>query len=67
MIMYVIYKQPSDYPKNYVVRRWVNDIPDKEPHAVVDTWEEARKTIPKGKFCIHGLGNEDPVIIETWI
>jgi hypothetical protein len=66
MNLFVIYFDTTDYPRVYVVRRWVYE----EPHELIGmggTLEEARGLIPAG---LHNLGREaedDGKIVEVWI
>ncbi len=68
MYLYTIYRNPSDYPGKFVVRRFWLETPDPEPLAVVDTLEEAREAVPPEAD--HNIGREpgdEPQIVETWI
>lgn len=69
--MFAIYKNPSDYPDRYVLRRWlVTDggfVSDKHPMAVWSNLEEIRGEIPKGKVNIGRKPEDDPVIVEVWV
>lgn len=68
---YVITANPSDFPGKHVVRRWRFQVfssrPDVEPHAVVDTLDEARASIPAGRSRFRRAPADDPVIVETWL
>lgn len=68
---FVIYEKPKDFPDKFVVRRFViagpEPAPDKEPWAVVDTLEAARKKVPWGQYRIERDPSDDPVIVESWI
>jgi hypothetical protein len=45
-VIYVIYKDPTDYPDKYVLRRWIGLKPDADPIAVTDTLKAARELVP---------------------
>lgn len=68
--MFVVYKNPSDFPGKFVVRLFNMDKPV-HMAAVKDTLEEARAAIQQGPpFMFHNVGRspqDDPVIVETWI
>lgn len=69
--MYVIYWNPSDYPRQFVVRRFDihNDgtaTVERSPRAVVNSLATARENVPPGLVCINRETADDPVIIETW-
>lgn len=69
--MWVIYENPSDYPGKFVVRLWHPGAgfleAAKDPTAVVETLEEARKAIPEGRHRLPRQASDDPVIVETWM
>ncbi len=72
LIIYTIYKHPSDYPDKFVVRAWSIDqwnrpAPSEKPHAVTDTLQEARASIPPDFIFVAPSVSDDPVIVETWI
>jgi len=68
---YTVYFNPSDYPGEYVVRRFVisgmNILQDKDIWARRQTLEEARKTIPRTQALMARHPSDDPVIVEVWI
>lgn len=66
-VVYVIYKNPTDYPGKFVLRRWVTLVPDKEPIAVDDDYNNIRKHIPAEctKVPLY-FPDEDPCIYEKW-
>lgn len=71
--LYTIYKNPTDYPGKFVVRRWsVGNkdgvpTPDKEPTIVTDDLEKARGVIPFGYNMFLRNEDDDPKIVETWL
>ena len=71
--IFTIYESPSDHPGRFVLRRWHTHFGgqgiyfDKEPIAVVDQLEEARKNVPSGCHRLDRSPEDDPVIVETWI
>jgi hypothetical protein len=70
MVMYVVYKNTSDFPDKIVVRRWeiANGKVDHTPwHCTADTIEAARSAIPQGMVQVRRLENDDPRIVEVWL
>lgn len=70
-MMYCVYERPSDYPKSFVVRRWLvgglTAVPDREAHAVTKTLDEARAAIPVGLVRLDRAPNDDAVVSEVWL
>lgn len=72
--MYVVYKNPSDYPGKFVVRLCVAGrgtvTCDKEPLAVRGTLAEARAAIEALVGPLHRMNrqpDDDAVIVEVWL
>ena len=67
LLVYTIYKNPSDYPGLWVLR--VHEAPGgPRPVAVTaKTLEEIRAHIPGDLVRVPRQPNDDPVIYETWI
>lgn len=65
--VYAVYKNPSDYPGKFVVRKFIGETPDVNPSIVADSLIEARKVIPRDKVRLTPSITDDPVIIETWL
>lgn len=63
----VVYKDPSDYPGKFVVRRWRNQVPDSEPLMVCDSLEHARMAIPRDAGFLGRYEQDDPAILEVWL
>ena len=71
MFQYVIYFNPSDYPRKYVVRMW-EITSDGSIYAaatpwVHDTLEQARNAIPEWCALAGRAKEDDPCIVEVWI
>jgi hypothetical protein len=68
---FVVYKHPSDYPGDFVVRRHVAGRGtvkiDPEPWAVVGSLAAARGLVPEGLVRLARDPTDDPVIVESWI
>jgi hypothetical protein len=67
--MYVIYKNPKDYPDKFVVRFWVVESGSINPGpliCLVDTIEDARSSIPTNVVKMPVFKDDDPVIEEVW-
>ncbi|MDH3379020.1 MAG: hypothetical protein OEQ39_19015 [Gammaproteobacteria bacterium] len=69
--LWTIYKDPSDYPGRYLVRRFVSVkgflVVDDEPLAVVEDLAAARLALPP--YATHNFGrmvDDQPHIVETW-
>ena len=67
--MWVVYKYPKDFPRSYVVRRWMIDGQEliacearMEP-----TIDAIRKHIPQHLELIRPVAGDDPCIVETWL
>lgn len=69
--MWVIYWNPKDFRDRYVVRRWLvvasGPIPDEEPTAVVETLDEARRSIPEGLVRLDRSPADERQILEVWL
>ena len=70
--MFVVYENPSDYPGQFVVRRWGNCIvpdarPDPMPLIVADSLNVARAAIPPWAVCLQRCDEDDPAIREVWL
>lgn len=71
LITYAIYKNPSDYPGRFVLRKWIVLKGETNPAAgafpvCVGTLEECRAALPAGLHRIVPKGG-DPVIVEEWV
>lgn len=72
LVVYTIYRKPKDFPDKFVVRVFCisegpEPIPAAKPHAVVDTLEEARLSVPPHLVGITRSPGDDPSIVETWL
>lgn len=65
--IFVIYFNPNDYVGKFVVRRFVNEIPDSAPIGIAGDLNTARAYVPIGKTCLHRTESDDKNIVETWI
>ena len=66
MNLWTVYASPSDFPGQYVARRWVLDTPTTDV-LVAATLEELRALLPPGLHCLPRNVLDDAVIVETWI
>jgi hypothetical protein len=69
---WVVYDHPSDYPENFVVRRW--EIFNQRPYfrptgdvVLATTIEEARRSIPWDRIRFSRSPEDDPKIVEIWM
>lgn len=71
MNLYVIYENPSDYPGQFVLRRFClhtgQIVPDEVPLTVADTLEGARQGLPHGVIWSARQPDDDPAICEVWL
>lgn len=69
--MYVIYENPLDFPRKFVLRRWRLDgvviSAERAPVRVCDLLQEARAAIPADACNIGRYAADDPAIREVWI
>ncbi len=72
--MYTIYKNPLDYPKDFVVRRHLvsgkGSIPDLTWYFIKDTLDDARSELARRVPGLMSLGREaqdEPQIVESWV
>lgn len=71
--LWVIYKNPHDYPNKYVVRHWLVTDDDRwvddPPFAVTDTLEAARQAIqPPHRLRVGQYKDSgDPSVFEAWM
>jgi hypothetical protein len=71
LTLWVIYKNPSDYPGKFVLRAQVaypgGEVRLHPDCMVCDTLEQAREGVPPGLVLLTRAPEDDPVIYETWI
>jgi hypothetical protein len=71
LTIYVIYKNPRDYPGKWVVRAQdANDDGSISIHldcAVCESLEHARQCVPPGLVMLMRAPEDDPAIYETWL
>jgi len=69
--IFVIYRDPSDYPGKYVLRRQLVSggviTVDPEPMAVGDTLMHARAQLPMGLHRMERHQDDEPQIVECWL
>jgi hypothetical protein len=72
MWIWVIYDHPSDFPDEFVARRWII-IPMRHcymPTAdfyTAKTLDDIRARLPKGLTRLPRQDDDDVVIVETWV
>ncbi len=73
MEVYVIYKNPIDYPNQIAVRKFEINIESTPMLDAVrgvilcDSIDEARATIPQGLRCVTRSPIDHASVVETWI
>lgn len=74
--MYVLYRDPKDYPGKHVTRRWLilpgiaDPVAQKQPLVVCDGIEEARAIVQKkkpGAVRLERHELDDDAIVEVWL
>jgi len=68
--LFTIYEHPKDYPRGYIVRRWVarsTGFSEAREAWATETLEDARLIIPDGLFRMEREADDDPTIVETWL
>ncbi len=61
-----VYKNPGEYPCNFVARLWDLETPTKYI-ILKNSLEEIRNAIPKRFFNLGRDPYDDSIIVETWI
>lgn len=66
---WTIYKKPSEYPSQFVARRWLITLPPTptEDVFVAEDLSSVRDLLPPGLYCIPASPLDDPSIVEIWI
>lgn len=64
--VYCVYYDPTGFPMQYVLRKWLGLFPQNPPLYVGYDEMEMRKLIPNGLENM-GPDTEEPKIIETWL
>jgi len=71
LILWTVYDHPSDYPHNFVARKFLVDDKGSTPtHAVIvaDSIDCIRRQLVLwGLTCLTRSRDDDPNIVETWI
>ena len=69
--MYVIYRNPRDYPGKFVCRKWLltdgKPVPMAQPTSVSNSLEEVRAKVPKGLFRMARGPLDDVAVWEVWL
>lgn len=63
---WTIYKQPKDFPSNYVARLFIDGEPTGEL-LVFPQIELLREIVSRNRTCIPRHPEDDPSVVETWI
>jgi len=65
--LWTIYDHPTDYPNNFVARRFDLDRPTPE-HIVANSLDELRQMMMNaGLSCLTRNPEDEPHIVETWL
>jgi len=67
--MWIIYDRPSDFPEQFVARKWIMDKPTSEVMTASDLagirWAVGK--VAPGSVCLARDPSDDPKIVETWL
>ena len=66
LVLWVVTKNPSDYPGKFVARPGMTGGMSKNV-LVCDTLDELREALPWGLHRIERHSADDPVVLEVWI
>ncbi len=72
LVVWVVYRNPRDYPGRYVLRRWWIDgtgllRAELEPRWTATNLAEVRKQIPEGRVRLDPDPNDAAAICEIWL
>lgn len=70
MNIYTVYKDPTDYPGKFVIRRFIISRKHVEPANLIcveDDLETALAKLPPGLTKVDRLEDDDPKILEIWM
>jgi hypothetical protein len=70
MDIWTIYNHPTDYPDNFVARRYVIEngiITATSEVRLADTLDGIRQKLPMGLYCFSRQFDDDPNIVESWV
>ena len=70
MSMFTVYKNPTDHPGWFVVRRFEIEAGKVSPCELVakeTTLEAVREKIPEDLYRMDRQPNDDPKIVEVWL
>lgn len=68
--MWVITQNPTDFPGQFVARKWLIDSDVRavtDEHRVADTLDGVRELLPAHMIRLERDPNDDAVIVECWI
>lgn len=74
LVMFVIYDHPTDFPNNFVVRRWHLQMSEdgrrisvpSDECQLAESLSAARNLIPSKLTCIPRFDQDDSKIVEVW-
>lgn len=65
--IWVIYDHPTDYPDDFVARRFAYDRPTDDVKLARNVMELRADMMALGLSCITRSSNDDAKILETWL
>jgi hypothetical protein len=67
LVMWTVYERPTDYPNEWVARRFLGEEPTAELERA-DTLEELQERLSaKGLVWMDRHANDDPKIVGVWL
>jgi hypothetical protein len=67
LVMWTVYERPTDYPNEFVARRFLGEAPTAELERA-DTLEELQERLSeKGLTWMDRSPNDDPRIVGVWL
>jgi hypothetical protein len=67
LAIWTVYRDPSDYPGKYVVRKSLVPGGITNEMFVADNLAEARALVPPGLYRLPRQRGDDSVIVECWL
>jgi hypothetical protein len=65
--MWVVYDHPSDFPNNYVARRWHGERATSDLMVCPDLEVIRRQLRLRGLYKLDRWEGDDPMIVEVWL
>ena len=66
LALWVVYDKPTDFPNQFVARKWMNEIATDEL-LFSENLPELRRQLPPNLCCLERMPGDDPKIVEVWL